>query len=122
MVARAAIPQNQAEYLKIGDPATITQSEISREVPGKVIVVSPAVDPSSTTVQVWVQAAQLGLRVKEVGVPRLYLDPTRAFGGVLNDANERLAYYRRVISDALAEPVTAFDWACEFLPMSRSRP
>src|SRR4029079_6265120 len=43
--------------------------------------------------QVWVQAAQLGLRIKEVGVPRLYLDPNRAFGGVLNDAEERLAYY-----------------------------
>ncbi len=70
--------------------------------------------------QVWVQAAQLGLRVKEVGVPRLYLDPTRAFGGVLNDANERLEYYRRVIREAMAEPKTAFDWCCEFLPMSRS--
>jgi len=28
--------------------------------------------------QLWVQAAKLGLRVKEVGVPRLYLDPNRA--------------------------------------------
>src|SRR5207245_10004929 len=36
--------------------------------------------------QVWVQAAHLGLRIKEVGVPRLYLDPDRAFGGVMNDA------------------------------------
>ena len=53
--------------------------------------------------QLWVQAARRGLRVREVGVPRLYLDPNRAFGGVLNDANERLAYYRRVIEDALAE-------------------
>jgi glycosyltransferase involved in cell wall biosynthesis len=70
--------------------------------------------------QVWVQAAQLGLRVKEVGVPRLYLDPNRAFGGVLNDASERLEYYRRVIREALAEPKTAFDWCCEFLPASRS--
>ena len=52
--------------------------------------------------QIWVQAACLGLRVKEVGVPRIYLDPTRAFGGVLNDADERLAYYRRVIHDAAA--------------------
>src|SRR5262249_22725753 len=43
--------------------------------------------------QLWVQAAHLGLRIKEVGVPRLYLDPTRAFGGVLNNADERLAYY-----------------------------
>jgi dolichol-phosphate mannosyltransferase len=50
--------------------------------------------------QLWVQAAMLGLRVKEVGVPRLYLDPNRAFGGVLNDAEERLAYYRRVLSEA----------------------
>ena len=52
--------------------------------------------------QLWVQAARAGLRVKEVGVPRLYLDPDRAFGGVLNDASERLAYYRRVIATAEA--------------------
>jgi dolichol-phosphate mannosyltransferase len=50
--------------------------------------------------QLWVQAACLGLRVKEVGVPRLYLDPDRAFGGVLDDAEERLAYYRCIIADA----------------------
>ncbi len=52
--------------------------------------------------QLWVQAARLGLRIKEVGVPRVYLDPSRAFGGVLNDSTARLAYYRRVIADALA--------------------
>jgi dolichol-phosphate mannosyltransferase len=50
--------------------------------------------------QLWVQAARLGLRIKEVGVPRVYLDPNRAFGGVLNDSTERLAYYRRVIAGA----------------------
>jgi dolichol-phosphate mannosyltransferase len=50
--------------------------------------------------QLWVQAAHLGLRIKEVGVPRVYLDPKRAFGGVLDDAEERLAYYRRVMADA----------------------
>jgi dolichol-phosphate mannosyltransferase len=53
--------------------------------------------------QLWVQAARLGLRVKEVGVPRVYLDPTRAFGGVLNDAEQRLAYYRTVLADAERE-------------------
>ena len=53
--------------------------------------------------QLWVQAACAGLRIKEVGVPRVYLDPNRAFGGVLNDEEQRLAYYRRVIADALAE-------------------
>jgi glycosyltransferase involved in cell wall biosynthesis len=50
--------------------------------------------------QLWVQAAHHRLRVKEVGVPRLYLDPSRAFGGVLNDPDERLAYYRRVLAAA----------------------
>jgi glycosyltransferase involved in cell wall biosynthesis len=51
--------------------------------------------------QLWVQAALAGLRIKEVAVPRVYLDPKRAFGGMLNDAGERLDYYRRVIADAL---------------------
>ena len=47
--------------------------------------------------QLWVQSARLGLRVKEIGVPRLYLDPNRAFGGVMNDPDQRLAYYRGVL-------------------------
>lgn len=63
--------------------------------------------PSATgwgmPLQVWVQAAYHGLRVSEVGVPRIYLDPTRAFGGVLNDAQQRLAHYRQVIADAVME-------------------
>jgi dolichol-phosphate mannosyltransferase len=50
--------------------------------------------------QLWVQSSRLGLRVKEVGIPRVYLDPTRAFGGMLDDAEQRLAYYRRVLDDA----------------------
>jgi dolichol-phosphate mannosyltransferase len=58
--------------------------------------------------QVWVRAAQLGLRIKEVGVPRVYLDPKRAFGGVLDDAEERLAYYRGVIAHAVAEELPRF--------------
>jgi dolichol-phosphate mannosyltransferase len=57
--------------------------------------------------QLWVQAARRGLRIKEVGVPRIYLDPNRAFGGVLDGADERLAYYRRIIDDAMAGSVPA---------------
>jgi glycosyltransferase involved in cell wall biosynthesis len=53
--------------------------------------------------QVLVQAAFHGLRVKEVGVPRIYLDPNRSFGTMLDDAQQRLEYYRRVIAEALAE-------------------
>ncbi|MFL5244921.1 MAG: glycosyltransferase family 2 protein [Gemmataceae bacterium] len=50
--------------------------------------------------QLWVHAARLGLRIKEIAVPRVYLDPTRAFGGVLDNAEERLAYYRTIIRAA----------------------
>jgi dolichol-phosphate mannosyltransferase len=47
------------------------------------------------------------LRIKEVAVPRLYLDPNRAFGGVLNDAEERLAYYRSVIDSEVCRGLPA---------------
>jgi dolichol-phosphate mannosyltransferase len=50
--------------------------------------------------QLWVQAAHLDLRIKEIGVPRVYLDPNRAFGDILNDPEERLAYYHRVLQEA----------------------
>ena len=66
--------------------------------------------------QLWVQAARLGLRVKEVGVPRLYLDPTRAFGGMLNDPAERLAYYRRVLAEAEADPTVATECSWDLCP------
>ncbi len=56
--------------------------------------------------QLWVQAARLKLRIREIGVPRLYLDPKRAFGGVLDNADERLAYYHRVIEEAEEMPLS----------------
>lgn len=57
VVARAHIPQEQAALLKMGDPALITAPGTEEKVEGKVTVVSPALDPNSTTVEVWVQAA-----------------------------------------------------------------
>ena len=62
--------------------------------------------------QLWVQAARQGLRVGEIGVPRLYLDPTRAFGGVMNDPEQRLAYYRRVLADAERDFATSSAACC----------
>jgi dolichol-phosphate mannosyltransferase len=55
--------------------------------------------------QLWVQAARLGLRIREIAVPRIYLDPSRAFGGMLNDPEQRLAYYRAVIQSAMLDPL-----------------
>ncbi len=57
VVARAHVAQLEAANLKVGDPATITIPGQPIVVKGRVSMVSPAVDPNSTTVEVWVQAA-----------------------------------------------------------------
>lgn len=51
--------------------------------------------------QLWVQAANLGLRITEVAVPLVYLDANRTFGPELDDADRRLAYYQSVIESEL---------------------
>jgi glycosyltransferase involved in cell wall biosynthesis len=52
--------------------------------------------------EVWVQAAAAGLRIVELPVPLVYLDLARSFGGALDDAATRLAYYRSVLDRAEA--------------------
>jgi glycosyltransferase involved in cell wall biosynthesis len=51
--------------------------------------------------ELWVQAARAGLRIRELPVPLIYLDATRSFGGSLDDAQARLDYYRRVLARSL---------------------
>lgn len=64
IIARANVPVAQATVLKIGQPATISQTDASLEASGKVTVVSPAVDPNSTTIEIWVEAPNPGERFK----------------------------------------------------------
>jgi HlyD family secretion protein len=64
VIARAHIPQPEAELLKVGDAATIAVAGEEHPVEGKVTVVSPALDPNSTTVEVWVQANNPGGNLK----------------------------------------------------------
>ena len=56
IVARAHVGQLEAASLKVGDPATISVPGTAIQVKGRITLVSPAVDPNSTTVEVWVQA------------------------------------------------------------------
>ncbi|MFZ1932725.1 MAG: glycosyltransferase family 2 protein [Thermoguttaceae bacterium] len=51
--------------------------------------------------ELWAQAARLRLRIVELPVPLIYLDEKRSFGGSLDDAETRLAVYRRVLERAL---------------------
>jgi len=57
--------------------------------------------------QLWVQAAAAGLRVIEIPVPLIYLDLNRSFGGSLDHAETRLAYYNRVLDEAIAVEASA---------------
>lgn len=52
--------------------------------------------------EVWVQAAAAGLQIVELPVPLVYLDLSRSFGGAIDDASTRLAYYRAVLDRAEA--------------------
>jgi HlyD family secretion protein len=62
IVARANVPVKEAASIHVGRPARITGPD--GDLPGKVTVVSPAVDPNTTTVEVWVQAANPGEKLK----------------------------------------------------------
>ena len=64
VVARVNVPQTQAVSVKIGQQATITQTDTDLKLEGKVTVVSPATDPNTTTIQVWVQADNPAERLK----------------------------------------------------------
>ncbi len=64
VVARVNVPQAEAAFVKLGQTATLTQPDTKEQVEGKVTVVSPAADPSTTTVQVWIQIVNAGERLK----------------------------------------------------------
>jgi multidrug efflux pump subunit AcrA (membrane-fusion protein) len=64
VVARAHISQVDATHLKAGDEANISVPGQGPALKAKVTLVSPALDPNSTTVEVWVQAANPGGRLK----------------------------------------------------------
>jgi multidrug efflux pump subunit AcrA (membrane-fusion protein) len=88
VIARAHIPQEQAALLKVGDAATITATGLEKPVEGKVTVVSPALDPNSTTVEVWVQAKN----------PKQVLKP---------GSSVQLAMIAETVPDALVVPAAA---------------
>jgi len=55
VIARAHIPQPEAALLRVGDHATVSVPGQQDPIEGKITVVSPALDPNSTTVEIWVQ-------------------------------------------------------------------
>jgi HlyD family secretion protein len=64
VVARAYVSPQLAAQLRVGDRASLAAGNDQPEVAGKVTVISPAVDPNSTTMQVWVEAPNPSTRLK----------------------------------------------------------
>ncbi len=88
VIAKAHIAESAAAQLKKGDSATLTVERKSPPIPAQVILVSPAVDPNSTTVEVWVEAAN----------PKGELKP-----GI----SVQVSMVARTVSDALVIPASA---------------
>ncbi|HWS17461.1 MAG TPA: efflux RND transporter periplasmic adaptor subunit [Candidatus Elarobacter sp.] len=88
VIAKAHIPQADAAMLKIGDKGTITVPGLDAPVEGKVTVVSPALDPNSTTVEVWLEAKN----------PKKQLKP---------GTSVQLSLTAKTVKDALVVPAAA---------------
>jgi HlyD family secretion protein len=88
VVARAHIPQTEAVLLKRGDNASVSAPGVEQPIPGKVVLVSPALDPNSTTVEIWVQCKN----------PKEVLRP---------GTSAEITMVARTVKDALAIPAAA---------------
>jgi HlyD family secretion protein len=55
LLAKVHLAQRVAQRLSLGDEASITIPGIEKPIPAKVTLISPALDPGSTTVEVWLR-------------------------------------------------------------------
>jgi multidrug efflux pump subunit AcrA (membrane-fusion protein) len=58
LIAKAHVPQSEAAVLKVGNPAELKIPGLDEPIKGRVSLVSPALDPGSTTIEVWVEASK----------------------------------------------------------------
>jgi HlyD family secretion protein len=64
LIARAHVSQQAAAELKVGNVASLFWAENERPVQGKVTQISPALDPSNTTVEIWIQASNPEMKLR----------------------------------------------------------
>jgi HlyD family secretion protein len=58
LIAKAHISQTEAVLLKVGNKAEIELPGLDEPIKAKVTLVSPALDPGSTTIEIWVEATK----------------------------------------------------------------
>ncbi len=64
LVVKSHIAQSDAVQLKLGNPAEILVPGLETPISAKVTLVSPALDPGSTTIEVWVQSLKANAALK----------------------------------------------------------
>ncbi len=64
LIAKAHIAQDEAVLLKVGNPAELQLARVEQAIKGRVMLISPALDPGSTTVEVWIEALKPGPSLK----------------------------------------------------------
>ncbi len=55
LIAKVHLAQTVAQQLKVGDDASVLIPGVEKAVSAKVFLISPALDPGSTTVEVWLR-------------------------------------------------------------------
>ena len=83
LIAKSHIAQSQAITLKVGDDARIHIAGLNDPVPAKVGIVSPALDPGSTTIEVWVETAKPPAELKPGMTVELSITSAMAKSAVL---------------------------------------
>src|SRR5260221_11423022 len=64
LIAKAHISQSEAVLLKVGNKAGIELPGLDEPIKAKVTLVSPALDPGSTTIEVWVESSKTNTALK----------------------------------------------------------
>jgi RND family efflux transporter MFP subunit len=64
LIAKAHIAQDEAVQLKVGDRAELNLAVQGDPIKGRVMLISPALDPGSTTMEVWIEAIKPGPALK----------------------------------------------------------
>jgi HlyD family secretion protein len=64
LLVKSHISRVEAASLKVGDPAEVRAAGVDDPIHGRVSLVSPALDPGSTTIEVWVEVAKPESRLK----------------------------------------------------------
>ena len=89
VIAKAHIPQSEAATLKPGDAGTMTVPGFDKPIEGKVTVVSPALDPNSTTVEIWFEARNPKRDLKPGTSVQLALTAQTVNGALVDSAEFR---------------------------------